>query len=83
MNNSRIIHCIFFDRQEEGQDFQFYPGRLGVRIYENISKKAWDLWKIKQTVLINEYKLNMLHTRDREILEKEMIKFLFRNKHNA
>ncbi|CEN32083.1 Probable Fe(2+)-trafficking protein [Candidatus Westeberhardia cardiocondylae] len=74
-----MIYCFFLKKESEGQDFQFYPGKLGSRIYENISKEAWNIWKVKQTILINEKRLNMLNVKDRKMLEKEMIKFFFGN----
>lgn len=36
---SRTIFCTFLQREAEGQDFQLYPGELGKRIYNEISKK--------------------------------------------
>lgn len=74
---SRTIFCTFLKREAEGQDFQFYPGVLGKRIFDNISKEAWAQWQTKQTMLINEKKLSMMNLADRKILEQEMIKFLF------
>jgi Fe-S cluster biosynthesis and repair protein YggX len=74
---SRTIYCSYLQREAEGQDFQFYPGELGKRIFDNISKEAWALWMSKQTMLINEKKLSMMNPDDRKILEREMIKFLF------
>ncbi|WP_413737071.1 oxidative damage protection protein [Sodalis sp. RH21] len=74
---SRTIFCTFLNREAEGQDFQFYPGELGKRIFDNISKEAWAQWQTKQTMLINEKKLSMMNLADRKILEQEMIKFLF------
>ena len=56
---SRTIFCTFLQREAEGQDFQLYPGELGKRIYNEISKEAWAQWQHKQTMLINEKKLNM------------------------
>lgn len=35
---SRTIFCTFLQREAEGQDFQLYPGELGKRIYNEISK---------------------------------------------
>lgn len=32
--------CTFLQREAEGQDFQLYPGELGKRIYNEISKEA-------------------------------------------
>lgn len=58
-------------------DFQLYPGDVGKRIYNEISKEARGEWMKKQTMLINEKKLNMMNVDDRKLLEEEMIKFLF------
>ncbi|BEU80239.1 hypothetical protein EAG21025_35520 [Enterobacter asburiae] len=57
---ARTIFCTFLQRDAEGQDFQLYPGDLGKRIYNEISKEAWGQWQKKQTMLINEKKLSMM-----------------------
>ena len=77
---SRTIFCTFLQRDAEGQDFQLYPGEIGKRIYNEISKEAWQKWMAKQTMLINEKKLNMMNPEDRKVLEKEMVNFLFEDK---
>lgn len=76
--SSRIIYCTFLQCKAEGFDIQFFPGKLGKYIFENISKQAWVQWQNKQTMLINEKKLSMINTADRTILEQEMINFLFK-----
>lgn len=73
---SRTIFCTFLQREAEGQDFQLYPGELGKRIYNEISKEAWAQWQHKQTMLINEKKLNMMNAEHRKLLEQEMVNFL-------
>lgn len=70
----------FLQREAEGQDFQLYPGELGKRIYNEISKEAWAQWQHKQTMLINEKKLNMMNAEHRKLLEQEMVNFLFEGK---
>ena len=67
---SRTIFCTFLQREAEGQDFQLYPGELGKRIYNEISKEAWAQWQHKQTMLINEKKLNMMNAEHRKLLEQ-------------
>lgn len=74
---SRMIFCTFLKREAEGLDFQLYPGEMGQRIYQQISKEAWTQWMTKQTMLINEKKLNMMNVEHRQQIEKEMVKFLF------
>lgn len=74
---SRTIFCTFLQCEAEGLDFRLYPGQLGQRIYNEISKEAWAQWMAKQTMLINENKLNMMDPEARKLLEQEMVKFLF------
>ncbi len=74
----RIIFCTFLQKKSEGQDFQPYPGELGKKIYNHISKKAWEQWITQQTILINEKKLNMLNLKDQKKIEKYMQLFLFK-----
>ena len=50
---SRTIFCTFLKTDAEGQDFQLYPGEIGKRIYNEISKEAWSQWITKQTMLHN------------------------------
>ncbi|MBT0586900.1 oxidative damage protection protein [Alteromonas oceanisediminis] len=74
---SRTVHCQHLDKEAEGLEFQLYPGELGKKIYDNISKEAWMEWQKKQTMLINENKLNMMQPEARSFLEEKMKAFLF------
>jgi len=74
---THMIHCAKLDKESEGLEFPPYPGELGDKIYQSISKAAWDLWLNHQTMLINEYRLNMIDPKARQFLADEMEKFLF------
>jgi Fe-S cluster biosynthesis and repair protein YggX len=74
---ARIVKCVKLGREAEGLDYPTYPGELGKRIWENISKDAWKLWVNQQTMLMNEYRLNPLDPKARKFIEAEMEKFLF------
>lgn len=54
-----------------------YPGELGKRIFENVSKEAWQMWLRQQTMLINEYRLTPVDPKARKFLEEQMEKFFF------
>ena len=54
---SRTVDCILLGEEAEGLDYSPYPGDLGQRIYDNVSKQAWQRWLDHQTMLINEYRL--------------------------
>ncbi|MEZ9714976.1 oxidative damage protection protein [Vibrio cyclitrophicus] len=77
---SRTVFCARLQKDAEGLDFQLYPGDLGKRIFGNVSKEAWGQWQSKQTMLINEKKLNMMDPEHRKLLETEMVNFLFEGK---
>ncbi|RDS83082.1 oxidative damage protection protein [Dyella monticola] len=74
---SRTIHCAKLGIDAQALDFAPWPGPLGQRIYEQISKPAWQQWLAHQTMLINEYRLNPLDPKSRQFLGGEMEKFLF------
>jgi len=61
----------------EGLDYAPYPGQLGQRIYDSVSKEAWQKWLAHQTILINEYRLTPIEPDARKFLETEMEKFFF------
>lgn len=77
---SRTVFCQHFKKEDDGLDFQFYPGDIGKNIFDNIGKEAWGIWQKKQTMLINEHKLSMMNPEDRKFLEKNMVDFLFEGK---
>jgi Fe-S cluster biosynthesis and repair protein YggX len=74
---SRIIFCQNLQKEAEGLGFQLYPGEIGKRIFDNICQEAWTGWQKKQTMLINENKMNMMNPDDRAFLEKAMVDYLF------
>lgn len=74
---ARNVFCQYLKKEAPGLDFQFYPGDIGKKVFENISKEAWALWQTKQVMLINEKKLNMMNVEHRKLLEEQMIAFLF------
>jgi Fe-S cluster biosynthesis and repair protein YggX len=74
---SRTVQCVLLGREAPGLDRAPYPGELGKRIYENVSKEAWARWVQHQTTLLNEYRLTPIDPKARKFLEGEMEKFFF------
>jgi len=74
---SRTVHCIKLQREAEGLDRQPYPGELGKRIFDNVSKEAWQSWLKHQTMLINEYRLSPMDPKARKFLQEQMEKYFF------
>jgi Fe-S cluster biosynthesis and repair protein YggX len=71
------VFCLKLKQEAEGLPRPPYPGPLGQKIYDHISLAAWKMWQSHQTMLINEYRLNLMDPTARTFLEAEMEKFLF------
>ena len=74
---TRMVKCVKLGREAEGLDRPTYPGALGKRIFENVSKEAWAAWIRHQTMLVNENRLNLADPRARKYLEEQMEKHFF------
>ena len=74
---ARTIQCVFLKREAEGLDFPTYPGDLGKRIYDHVSKEAWASWLKHQTMLVNENRLNLADARSRQYLARQMENYFF------
>ena len=74
---SRSVFCKKYQQEMEGLDQPPYPGPKGEEIFETISKQAWADWQAHQTMLINEYRLNPMDPKAKELITGEMEKFLF------
>ncbi len=74
---TRMVQCIKLGKESEGLDRPTYPGDLGKKIFDNVSKSAWGDWVKQQTILMNEYRLTPVNAKDRKFLEEEMDKFFF------
>ena len=51
------------------------PGSKGIELMSSVSQQAWDEWKSKQTMLINEKHLDLSLEDDRAYLADQMEKF--------
>ncbi|CAN8142854.1 oxidative damage protection protein [Thiomicrorhabdus sp. 6S2-11] len=74
---SRKVMCAKLGEELDGLDFAPFPGELGEKVFNSISKEAWKQWLGQQTILINEYRLSSLDPKARSFLLEEMQKFLF------
>lgn len=73
----RMVKCVKLGREAAGLDFPPVPGELGKRIFENVSKEAWQQWVRFQTMLINENRLNLTDAKARKYLAEQMEKHFF------
>ena len=74
---ARTVQCVKLGQQAEGLDFPPLPGDLGKRVFESVSKAAWQQWLAHQTMLINENRLKVTDRAARRFLEGELEKYFF------
>ena len=74
---TRMVQCIKLGTEAEGLDRAPYPGELGKRIFDNVSKQAWADWIRHQTMLVNENRLNLADARARQYLARQMENHFF------
>ena len=73
----RTVHCVKLGQEAEGLDFPPYPGALGQRIFEQVSREAWQAWLEHQKRLVNENRLNLADVRARRYLAEQMERHFF------
>jgi Fe-S cluster biosynthesis and repair protein YggX len=74
---ARVVKCVKLGREAEGLEIPPLPGELGKRIWENVSKEAWQAWQQQQTRLINENRLSLMDPKARKYLQEQTEKYFF------
>ncbi|GAB1232387.1 oxidative damage protection protein [Ferrigenium sp. UT5] len=74
---TRMVQCVKLGREAEGLERQPYPGALGQRIFNSVSKEAWQGWIKFQTMLVNENRLNLADAKARQFLAQQMENYFF------
>lgn len=76
---TRMVQCVKLKKEAEGLEYPPFPGELGVRIWRHVSKEAWADWTRLQTMMVNEYGLNLADLSARQTLAKQCERYFFRD----
>lgn len=79
---TRMVFCKHFGEELEGLERPPLPGPKGQKIFEQVSKKAWQAWQAEQTMLINEKQLSLMDPEARRYLQDQMDKYLSGENHD-
>ena len=74
---TNTILCVKLKKEARKLDAPPFPGKLGEKVFANVSKEAWKMWLGQQTMLINECRLSLIDPKAREFLLAEMEKYFF------
>lgn len=86
----RMVYCVKLQKEAPGLDENDLQGQVALemveslggeelrqRIYENVSHEGWEMWKGFMTMLLNEYRLNLMDPQTDEFLRQQMDDFFF------
>ncbi len=71
MSDVRIVHCRKLDQDLPGLSKVPYKNELGRRIYEEVSKQAWDQWLKESVRFINTYGLDLTTPKGQDFIFKQ------------
>jgi Fe-S cluster biosynthesis and repair protein YggX len=72
-----MVTCVKLGKELEGLDAPPWPGDLGKRIYEHVSKDAWAMWEERMRMILNEYRLLPFQKEAQDLMAKAMEEFFF------
>ena len=75
--SGRTVMCVKFQKELPGLDTSPWPGELGQRIFDNVSKDAWKLWEERMKMILNEYRLMPWQKEAQDLVAKHMEDFFF------
>jgi Fe-S cluster biosynthesis and repair protein YggX len=72
-----MVNCVKLGRELPGLDAPPYPGELGQRIYDQVSKPAWEMWVDQSILIINHYSLSLADPQAQQLLMAQAEQFFF------
>ena len=73
----RMVKCVKLQRELPGLDKPPFNDELGQRIYENVSKEAWRMFREHLKMIINEYRLALGTEEANRIIEQQTENYFF------
>lgn len=67
-----IVHCVKLKRELPGLKKPPFPNELGQKIYESVSKEAWDQWLQESVRFINTYRVDLSSREGADFMMRQM-----------
>jgi Fe-S cluster biosynthesis and repair protein YggX len=74
---AHTVFCVRYKKEMEGLDEPPFDSEFVQKIYQNVSKAAWDEWVNRQKMLLNEYRLQPWQPQAQQFLVEQMEEFFF------
>ncbi len=73
----RMVKCVKLQKELPGLDEPPFNNALGQRIFDNVSRDAWQLWLEHLKMLVNEYRLNLMDRQAQHLIQQQMEEYFF------
>jgi Fe-S cluster biosynthesis and repair protein YggX len=77
MSDGRKVFCVKLQKELPGLDEPPFDTDLGKKIYENVSRDAWNMWMEHCKMLLNEYRLNPARKEDQQVIVNQLEQYFF------
>jgi Fe-S cluster biosynthesis and repair protein YggX len=74
---AHMVFCVRYKKEMEGLDEPPFDSEFGQKIYNSVSKVAWQEWVERQKMLLNEYRLQPWTIQAQTFLVEQMNQFFF------
>jgi Fe-S cluster biosynthesis and repair protein YggX len=74
---NRMVFCVKLKQELPGLDAPPWPGPLGQRIYDQVSREAWEMWEERMKMILNEYRLVPFQKEAQQLVASQMEEFFF------
>jgi Fe-S cluster biosynthesis and repair protein YggX len=71
MSEQRMVHCRKLGKELPGLAKPPFKNELGKRIYEEVSKEAWDQWLKESVRFINTYRIDLASQEGQQFMMKQ------------
>ncbi len=68
----RLVECVKLGKSLPGLKRQPFPNEMGKRIFETVSKEAWDQWLQESVRYINTYRVDLSSKDGTEFMLKQL-----------
>lgn len=75
--STRMVKCIKLGEELPGLSAPPSPTELGMKVFENVSEKAWKEFLEHFKMVINEYRLDLTSPMADQIFEQKMQEYFF------
>ena len=73
----RLVKCVKLGTELPGLDSPPVPTELGRKVYENVSKQAWQEFLEYFKMVVNEYRLDLTSPMADQVFEQKIQEYFF------